>query len=45
MKINKSGIKKLKEIISENDYILVKASNAMKFDEITKALQPCDGEN
>ena len=32
------GIKKLKEIIKPEDYILIKASNAMKFEEITKSI-------
>ncbi len=33
------AIKILKDIIKENDYILVKASNSMKFDEIVEAIK------
>ncbi len=33
------GIKKIKEIIEKNDNILIKASNSMKFDEITEAIR------
>ena len=33
------AIKTLKNIIKENDYILIKASNRMKFDEIVKELE------
>lgn len=35
---NKDAIDKLQEIISQNDVILLKASNSMNFDEIVKAL-------
>lgn len=33
------AIQKLKEIITESDYVLIKASNSMKFDEITNAIK------
>lgn len=38
-KENKDAINLLKEIMKENDYILVKASNGMNFKEIVKELQ------
>ncbi len=36
---NVEAIEKLKEIISEGDVVLLKASNSMNFDEIVKALK------
>ncbi len=33
------AVQKIKNIIEENDYILVKASNSMKFDEITAKIE------
>jgi len=34
-----NAIEKLKKIISKGDYILIKASNAMKFNEITNSIK------
>lgn len=36
---NDEAIKILKNIIKENDYILIKASNSMKFNEITNSIK------
>lgn len=33
------GIEKLKDIVKNNDYILIKASNSMKFYDITNAIK------
>ena len=38
---NEEAINKLKQIISKDDAILLKASNGMKFSEIVEALKAC----